>query len=380
MAADDRLTRTVEAIYAAGAEGGRWTDALAMVADYFGAAGATLEIFDRTTWGVVEFHQARLPEGSEVAYLEHYAADNPRIAYAVRHMSEATLCDYKLIDEQAMDRDGYYMKYLKPSGLRYFLSTQILDGAGGIVTIQRTRRQGHVDGKQVAMMERLAPHLRRSYEMATRLKAARATAGELEQTIDLLADGVVLLDRSGRIIRANAAFDTIAARNDGIRVAEGEVALTDRTARDRLGSALSDALSGDIARSGAAADFSTPRPGGLPDYLVSVRPLASREKDGKAAAIIFIRDPLAEGDRHLRQLREIFELTDAEAHLALALTEGLSPGSYARARGVSPHTVYSHLRRIKDKTGATHMPGLIHRLSSAGAPSPAASRPAEKLT
>ncbi len=370
MAIDDQLTGVVEEVYAAGLDGGQWVKALGAISDFFKAAGATLEIFQKRTWNIIDFHMARLPPGSELAYLGHYAKDNPRVAYAVQHLSEATLCDYQIIDEQAMDRDAYYTKYLAPSGLRYFLSGQILNTAKaqGIITIQRTRRQGHVDSIHDEQMRRLLPHLSRSYDMATRLKTALAARDVFEQSLNVLAEGVALVDRGGRVVHINAALEAITQRGDGLRIRRGQIEPATPEARDRLSAALAGALSIKASPAPMTADFIVERPSGLPGYVVSVRPLmakASRSQEAMtAAAIVFVRDPLADQAQAARMLRDVFDLTEAEANLALALQAGMSPTAYARARSISPNTVYTHLRRIKEKTGSTHLPALIHRLSS----------------
>ena len=66
-----------------------------------------------------------------------------------------------------------------------------------------------------------------------------------------------------------------------------------------------------------------------------------------------------------RMLRATFGLTDAEADLARALQTGTSPAKYARDRAISTNTVYTHLRRIKDKTGTRRITELIHALNGA---------------
>ena len=46
----------------------------------------------------------------------------------------------------------------------------------------------------------------------------------------------------------------------------------------------------------------------------------------------------------------------------------VTPGDYALTRSVSLNTVYTHLRRIKDKTRCRRMPELIRKLNDTVAP------------
>jgi DNA-binding CsgD family transcriptional regulator len=66
-----------------------------------------------------------------------------------------------------------------------------------------------------------------------------------------------------------------------------------------------------------------------------------------------------------QQLREIFGLTPAEARLALALFEGLTPAEAAADFGLSLHTVRAQLARVFEKTGASRQSGLMRLMMSA---------------
>ena len=55
-------------------------------------------------------------------------------------------------------------------------------------------------------------------------------------------------------------------------------------------------------------------------------------------------------------------MNDAEANLAQALQAGIPLDEYARQSAVTLNTVYTQLRRIKEKTGRTRIAEL-HRSS-----------------
>ena len=59
------------------------------------------------------------------------------------------------------------------------------------------------------------------------------------------------------------------------------------------------------------------------------------------------------------------DLTEAEAALARGLFAGLSAAEYARKHVLSRNAVYTHLRRIREKTRCVRLPELIRRLSEA---------------
>ena len=61
-------------------------------------------------------------------------------------------------------------------------------------------------------------------------------------------------------------------------------------------------------------------------------------------------------------LREIFGLTEAETGVALALQSGVALERYARSNNISLNTVYTHLRRVREKTGCHSVADLVRKL------------------
>ncbi|MEX2033735.1 MAG: hypothetical protein WEA28_00915 [Xanthobacteraceae bacterium] len=374
MAEGDDLLRTIEAAHTAALDERLWPKALTALARLFGAVGASLEDFDKHSVALRDFRTAGLPQGAEIPYLEYYSQHNPRAAYAFRNLSLRTLCDYQFIDERGMDRDPYYVEYLRSIGLRYFLSGQISNtpDTQAVVAIHRSRRQGHIERADVERMRRLLPHLCQAWDVTTRLKSAERAVRSLEHALDWLADGVVLLRADGHVLYANESFQAIARRGDGIRIRKGMVEIADAAGRTGFAEAvgiLEKARDGAVEL--ASNDIAVPREGGAQAYIVSVRLLAHSAHDSRAynaAMIVFVHDPMQRYTATVRVLRDVFGLTEAEAGLARALQAGMTLGDYARSRAVSLNTIYTHLRRIKEKTRCRRMPELIRKLNDLQTP------------
>ena len=177
-----------------------------------------------------------------------------------------------------------------------------------------------------------------------------------------------LLAADGTVLYANEALKEIAARKDGIAIARRAIRLSSPAAAEHLATALgavSRLRAGDPTA--AIHDFSVTRRSPVPPYFLSVRPVT--HADGirltrrMAVALLFVHDPLQRRRRAAESFREALGLTEAEANLAQALQEGMAVTDYARARGLSLNTAYTHLRRIKEKTGCKHMAELIRWLN-----------------
>jgi DNA-binding CsgD family transcriptional regulator len=211
--------------------------------------------------------------------------------------------------------------------------------------------------------------VQQAHDAARRPKNAGETRHSLERTLDWLADGVALVRADGTAAFANESFQAIGRRDDGLRVKNGAIEFADAAARAKFNAAVTSAARRRIGKpdNTIAADFTAVRSAGGRPYLVSVRPLVEgvgpRRHPPQAVAIVLVRDLHARGAAATAALREIFKLTEAEAALAQGLQSGITLGDYARRRALTLNTVYTHLRRLREKTGSTRMAELIYKLN-----------------
>ena len=77
------------------------------------------------------------------------------------------------------------------------------------------------------------------------------------------------------------------------------------------------------------------------------------------AALLFVSDPAAEGVVRPNDLRELFDLSPAEAQLVVGLTEGKSLRDIADLNGVSISTVRTLLQRAATKTETNSQRDLL---------------------
>ena len=122
------------------------------------------------------------------------------------------------------------------------------------------------------------------------------------------------------------------------------------------------------ALDGVGGVLAVPRPSGAPDYVVSVvRCVADLAKlvGPRATVLVAIADPAREAIIATDTLRSLWQLTAAEAQLALALAAGHSVEEVAQRSGITLGTARVHLKRVLSKSG-THRQSELVRLILTG--------------
>jgi DNA-binding CsgD family transcriptional regulator/PAS domain-containing protein len=223
-----------------------------------------------------------------------------------------------------------------------------------------------------ALLEALAPHLRRVHAAEARLATRRgATGAALSAGLDALQDGVALLDEARRLVFANAALRAMAERGDGLALAaEGGLAAFAPAQRVALARAVTAALAaaaGQVGLLASAGVLALTRPSGAAPWLVRALPVlrlpVPEAPEGFRGAMLIVTETDRKQQLNAALLGRLFGLTPMEAALAVALAAGRSPPEHAAARGISGDTVKSQLAAIRRKTGCRRLSDLTALLA-----------------
>lgn len=304
--------------------------------------------------------------GVERKWMESYALEYARDDVLAHHIATSPIAHFYASNLDVRDRDRFdevrfYREWVQPQGMAY--------AAGGVmlregewdtqIFLQRAPHHPPFSREDMEQLDRLVPHVQRAIQMRQRFAELQVGQDLLSAGLDVLAMPTFLFDESGRIAHTNRSAQALIARHEQLSIDNGHL-LTGNVATTRqLNYELANAIE---ASRGNGSELNSvvllQRVGRLPLVLM-IAPLRMTGTVVCGAALLFAFDPESTRPMTAELIQRLFDLTDAEARLAVALCSGKTLEEVAEANGTSMNTVRTQLRSIFGKTGTNRQADLV---------------------
>jgi len=369
MALHERTLAVVESFYDAALDETLWRSALKQVTDLSGSLGASFWVLDGSetprlsTFVTINFDPAAIKE-----YIEHTAAIDPTVQYLAAHPDVPIVHDGLVISEAEKDKHPYYDWHDRRIDTRFRVvgQAQLMPAVQAGIALHRTRKAGrfeHSDLDQFAVLHR---HLERALRIGVRIGSLDAAAGFGKEWLDRCAAAVFLLDNRKRIVFCNRAAEALQSTGDGIRFSAQRISLAHRHDDGKLQSLIDVALSRRSSLSGGT--MRAQRPSGKQPFGIFVSPL-TREYPilsmFRPAVCVIVTDPDSRPLLPIQRLQESFDLTEAEARLAVLLANGEELRRAAEQLNITYGTARARLMQIFQKTDTRRQAELVRLILSA---------------
>ena len=339
-----------------------------------GFPGACLRIYDRRRARTILRIWDGLDDSLFPLFDAYYAKVSPAERFVHDHPEQRVVWTYRYTPEAELDRDEWFTWKMREMHMCYSLGGVTRPGApfSAQVPLHRPRSAGHPTRDEIALYARIFHHIERALLLAWRLDGAPLGTADADLLLEQTSNGVVLLDRAGRVLFANRAVRTVAARDDAFALSGEAIAALrqddDETLQRLIASPARAETAQPLQRGGA---MRLPRRSGRRDYAILVTPLPGRSGPFAPlapAVTVTIADPAASPSSGAL-LRDVYRLTPAETRLAARLAQGETPREAADELGVGIKTVREHLSALLRKTETrrqAELVRLIQAVSSAG--------------
>ncbi|VTU25159.1 hypothetical protein SRS16CHR_03604 [Variovorax sp. SRS16] len=370
---NNEFDEAVAGFYKAATGSLRWVEALALFREAVSAFAVYLHAVDRTRDCVVfGYNASDMPAEAELDYIRTFHRIDPRARLLLQLEPGEWVHCWEHFDDDFVSKDRFYQDFLIPYGGRYVSAIQLVrdDSLSVILGVHRGLGSPRLDAGEIATCARLARHLADALDVQGKhLQLAQQGCVGIELLARLRAP-VVLIDVQRRVRHANPAARALLARDDAIGKSGGRL----RCHRPADDSGLSLALHRLLSTPDGDADavdriFLKARsasPGAVVGlYLYALRPKNILHAFGSETLAMLL---IHESGSHLQLdpflVAAAFDLTPAEARVAVATARGESPEQIARSHRISVFTVRAQLQVIFQKTRTARQQELISLLAA----------------
>ncbi len=359
-----KIFAVIETIYRAPLDPGAWQGVIEEVRTLLPMTGASLQGFmagsPPRAIGAFAGYDPRTVE----EYVAHYAHRNALVPLIPKLQAGVPL----VVDESPYRAQihktafhGFLLRHEMGSGIGLPIWND--QGRMLVLTMDYAPRKGErLNGPAARLAQVLAPHLRRSFELAHQLAQSQSDAPT--PVLGRMKAPTLVVDERRRLQYANPAAEALLGARSGLYLDKaGRIVLDDCAADVELERSVQACVRPELAGPLQHAICFRAR-GSEANQWISALPLTPDRASPKSDVVMFFsassrlvmlivsqaREP---ADDLAQVLRTTFGLTPAEIRLALALMQGVSLQEYAACNGVAVMTVRNQLQSIFGKT-TTH--------------------------
>ncbi len=356
----------IDRVYDAALKPELWNDLLVAIADAMQSVGGAAFGMLSNGQGSAFCHYGRYEPPADHRLTGRHMI-NPWTLAVRREPVGRVLPSHEILPLAELRRTEFHADILAPVKLDHCVITTVCrdQHVNFAFNIMRGDGKGPFSAEEVAKLQTLMPHLRRSAQMRLSLEGYQALSLQQQQILDQITTGVIVVDDMGRFYCANRAAEEIVRGDNGLRLASNTL-----TARDpRVSRKLAELVDA-TAAGGPGGSIAVPRAAPPDPLLVLACPLRGTIRDtmsapGKArqTVALFVKDPLRAFSALDSVLAPLFRLTQAEVRVALALGRGENVSAAAARLGVSQNTVKTHAKRIYEKMDVSNHAELVRKMS-----------------
>lgn len=362
------VDEAIESIYDAALEPDQWRVALDRIIELTGSKSGNLISSDRDHQRCDVAVFSGIDPDWIRRYNEHYHRFDPSMPVFSRHGGRAIADQVTrngFRDEFRQAR-RFYHELMLPQEFHHTAGAGLFftktHNAG--IILQRSRSQGEYDSAALEILDRLAPHIRRSLKLAGHHSRLGFQRG-LEAAYERGETGVLLLDETGRVRFANAKAERFARACPAIDLRHDRLVLADPAMDGRLQAMIAAATAtdeGPTRRSGSSLAFEVPEAGAvLGIRVIPVGPRLGTSVPAPVAGRVLVELTESSGRilASIERLAEHFGLTQAEVEVLSGIGRGESLEAIAASRVRSIHTVRSQTKAVMRKLGASRRSDLV---------------------
>lgn len=289
---------------------------------------------------------------------------NPRLEAGLAVPILETLTDESIVSGKERGRHAFYSDILPHSRTAHFCGTTLIRDEEMMVglALLRQAREGEISEPQHQIFRSLAPHVRTAFRTQMLLKEHGIAL--LTGSLSALNLTVFICDRSGKVQAMTPSAEALVSGPGPLQLQGGLLTARYSYSQVELARRIRAVANGTATRTQTTGESLLVRQqNGLPVALDIVQiPALECPLNFQPRALVLVRDRKPDPAVARSLLMAAYSLTDAEAGVAILLTQGLGTEAISASRQVSVGTVRMQLKSLFAKVGVHSQVELLARL------------------
>lgn len=371
------MTQVVDAIihkiYGCATGEAKWEDALRPMMGLIDAKCLGIVKHSIAPTGAKVLVRIDVDAQTEAKYVTEYVHKNPVMNCLSAMPLGYVTCGSGAVDEKYFLSSSFYNDWQRPAGYADNLGIALARRRGEFVLLSMPRdlNRGIYTPDELQIIKPYVAHLVRAFNIWMRLQAAEDSAEWVNEALDQVGKGLIILGENRIILYANKSGEKVLLSGylarEQLRLVAG---IRDVAARMDAILREFEGGSNDETRE---YGFSIPRGNGLAPLYIHVQPPLGLKPGQrsfglpKAVAFLHIVDPEETTEIETGLFSQAHGLTPAEARLVAAAAKAESVIEAAVMLEISEATARTHMKHIYGKTGAKNFAALIARVHRSAA-------------
>jgi DNA-binding CsgD family transcriptional regulator len=295
-------------------------------------------------------------------FAEHYHDQSPWMGNVMAEPVGRALPCALMCPDREVERTAFYADVVRPHG-------DLIGGGGAVLARTPTtvvkiggsvprRHRDRLEPRLIDVLNLVIDPLGHAWNLGRTLAAARLELTGLNGHVQGRT-ALFVLSAAGGIAHANAEGAALLASGETVQAdLRGRLRFPSGPAQARLSAALAGLRGGALPMAEFTVAGSAVRLAGIAPDVLGDGPAGLLLGAGRPCLMVVVTQPAARPDR-IAHMMSLHGLTRAEAEVACALAEGLTPAEIATARGASLHTVRNQIKAALGKCGVQRHAGLV---------------------
>lgn len=362
----------VSDLYAAASGRVPWATALGNIADFLDLWLVQVLSVDKRNGSLLFNAYGGKDVNPEVSldYVRFYNTIDPRVAPALALSADQWLYSNEHHDKAFVATNPFYQDFLIPNGGGHLAGTKILESEDALYLLAMVGHHGQTapSAVQTPFLHQLKHHFSEAFRNLAHLREAYAELGVARELLSQFDYPMFLVDEARGLCHRNDLGSAMISKGDVIADQGGYLVFRNKSDDNQLAEAINNLhMQGDLvvpSLQRRAIPMHKADGSPLMAFVSAVAPSQTMGVFGTTQRVLIVlHDPSVNRSRmDPFVLAECFDLTPAEARVAVRIAQGSSAKEIAQETGAALPTVRSHLQRIMEKTGVNRQSDLIRIL------------------